>query len=338
MKSATSILIEFVYATWTMTGQMAPYLLFGFFAAGILSVWLKPSFVERHLGQPGLKQVLKAAAIGVPMPLCSCGVIPVTASLRRHGAGKGAAASFLASTPQTGVDSIAATWALMGWLFTVVRITAAFVTGIVAGLGVEKFDPDSAPPEQTDAENEKPGCCGGRRAHPVRRALSHGFLTLPRDIGTSLIVGLLISGAVSALVPEDFFAGKLGNSIWSLPLMAAVAIPVYVCSTGSIPVAFALIHAGISPGGALVFLIAGPATNAATISTMWNVMGKRSTLVYIASILACSLAAGWIMNRLPAPDLAAASAAHAMGRAAWFHHASAVALIAVLANALRLRR
>lgn len=308
-----NLVFNVIIAIWEVSQQMAPYLLLGFLAAGILSRVLNGARVERFLGGNGLKGSIKAALVGIPLPLCSCGVIPVTASLRKQGAGKGAAASFLTSTPQTGMDSILASYALMGWAFTIARVVAAFVTGVICGAIIDKEDSPETKIEAGDngcgstescceskTVDPEGDCCGDpTRLSPPMAALKHGFIDLPRDIGRSLVVGLILAGLITAFIPENFFRQSLGEGIVALLLITVVAVPLYVCSTGSIPFAFALMQAGISPGAALVFLITGPATNAVTISTVSRMLGKRATVKYLASLVLCAWALGWGFDQLP---------------------------------------
>ena len=268
------------------------------------------------------------------MPLCSCGVIPVAAALRRDGAGKGATTAFLASTPQTGVDSIFATWGMLGGLFALVRVVAAFVSGLVSGVLVDAFDKKEAAPDAAPVSprtDRKPGL---RAA--VREVLQYGFVTMPSDIGRSLLVGLAVAALISALIPADVLSGWIGGGALGFLLITLLAVPMYVCSTGSIPVALALIHVGLSPGAALVFLIAGPATNAATISTLWKIVGRRSVLLYLASIIGTAWLFGFLFNAVLADAVCEAVCEHAMA-SSWGGHLWALALLAVLANALRPR-
>lgn len=321
---------EVLVRTWDVLGEMAPYLLFGFAVAGFLAVAIRPGFVERHLGGRGWREIFKATLVGVPMPLCSCSVIPVTASLRRHGAGKGATVAFLASTPETGVDSIAATYGLLGGAFTLARVLAAFAIGLLAGGAVEALDPA---PAAGPAHPEDCPTCSARRGPRWLRALRHGFVDLPREIGGSLLAGLLIAGLLGALVPPQYFADRLGHHPAAFLMVLALAIPMYVCSTGSIPVAFALLQAGLSPGAALVFLIAGPATNAATIATLWKLMGRRTAVIYVAAIAAGALGAGWLFDQFPAAtQWAGPMACHAPGSGAG-RTLAATALLLVLIGA-----
>jgi uncharacterized membrane protein YraQ (UPF0718 family)/copper chaperone CopZ len=276
---------------------MAPYLLFGFLAAGALSVLVSPAFIERHLGGRGWVSVFKASAFGVPLPLCSCSVIPVATSLRRHGAGKGATTAFLISAPQTGVDSILVTFSLLGGVFAIFRPLAALVSGLIGGMLVESIDKEcvacSAPTPQTDGP---PKAKGGRGR--LVRALHYGFVTLPEDIGRSLLAGLAVAALISTLVPQDFFATALGGGVVGMLVMMLLGVPVYVCATASVPIAAALIAKGVSPGAALAFLMTGPATNAATIVTVWKIMGWRTGVAYLVTIMGTALGAGLTLDAI----------------------------------------
>jgi len=285
-------------AIWGTLCEMAPYLLFGFLVAGLLSVFVNPEIVERHLGGRGIWPVVKASFLGVPLPLCSCGVIPVAASLRRHGASRGATTAFLLSTPQTGVDSIVVTYSLMGGVFAILRPLAAFITGLVGGWLVDALadhengkDTDPSPP-CTEA------CCApvAAQSNKLVQVLRYGFVTLPRDIGKALMVGLFISGVIAAFVPDDFFAGVFGTGLVGMLIMMAVGIPLYVCATGSVPVAAAFMLKGVSPGAALVFLMTGPATNAATLTIIWKVLGKKTFVIYLLTLAVCALACGLLLD------------------------------------------
>jgi len=325
---------EFGRSVWSTLREMSPFLLFGFLVAGLLSVLVKPETVERHLGGRGFRQVFKAAIFGVPLPLCSCGVIPVAASLRRHGASAAATTSFLISTPQTGVDSIMVTLSLLGPVFAIFRPVVAFLSGILGGVLVNIFGYEKgAPPDEHSACTAE--CCSAVENHGggLLRAVEYGFIALPRDIHKALIVGILIAGAISAAIPDDFFAGVLGGGILSMLVMMAVGIPVYVCATASVPIAAALMMKGISPGAALVFLMTGPATNAATITTVWKIMGKRIAGIYLFTVAASALAAGLILDAV-----FRGSGSHSMAHAHWMlpgiaNTICAFALLAVLGYA-----
>lgn len=355
------IFLTFVAASWAVLGAMAPYLLLGFFVAGLLSVVVSPEWVERHLGGNGFGQVVKASLFGVPLPLCSCGVIPVAASLHRHGASKGATTAFLLSTPQTGVDSIAVTYGLLGPFLAVVRPVAAFVTGIFGGGLVQAFNGGTGMPLPDDVEDSQAGSCSSEccdddrpKQSKIVEALHYGLVVLPRDIGKALMFGVVISGLIAAFVAPQALESYLGGGVWPMLAAMAIGIPLYVCATASTPIALGLIHAGLSPGAALVFLISGPATNTAALTTLWKVLGRRSAVLYLVTVAIASLATGMAVDGLigtgvlPESALVPAAAAvrdasahsHHEGEAAagsLFETASAVALLLVLVNALRPR-
>jgi len=325
-----SIIVDF----WATVAEMSPYLLFGFFVAGILSVLVSQRLVERHLGGRGIWPLLKASLFGVPLPLCSCGVIPVSMSLHKHGASRGSTISFLLSTPQTGVDSIFVTLSLLGPVFAVFRPLAAFITGITGGALVELFtrsseDYSQVPPKCTDE------CCDtAGTGLKITRGLKYGFVTLPRDIGKAMLVGLVIAAVISALVPDGYFAEKLGTGIFAMVVMMFLGIRVYVCATASVPVAAALILKGLTPGAALVFLMTGPATNAASFITIWKILGKTTAITYLATVAGCALLGGILLDYIASGfDFEIAT------RPGWMlpqavKYVSAVVLLAVLAFAI----
>ncbi len=327
---AKTIVIGF----WSVLSEMSPYLLFGFLVAGLLSVCINASLVQRHLGGGGFWQVFKASLLGVPLPLCSCGVIPVSMSLYKHGASKGATISFLLSTPQTGVDSILVTYSLMGPIFAIFRPLAAFVTGLLGGTVVnmiENHQPTTA--EEKPSECTDSCCSNEKKQNWLVRSLKHGFITLPSDIGRAMLVGLIVAALISAAVPEDFFAGTsavAGGGIVAMLVMMVVGIPVYICSTASVPIAVALIAKGLNPGAALVFLMTGPATNAATLVTLAAQLGKRAAVIFLLTVVVSSLAGGIILDAIFAGDVSQITHAHGFMLPAWFKHLSAVGLLAVL--------
>ena len=296
MEYAAKIIVEL----WVTIEAMAPYLLLGFGIAGILSVLISPRQVEKHLGGSRFGSVIRASLFGVPLPLCSCSVIPVTASLRHHGAGRGATMAFLLSTPQTGVDSIMVTYALLGPVMAVFRPLAAFVSGIVGGVSVNLIpEKIASQPDPQSASTCGDDCSTATSGHQniILRILRHGFVTLPRDVGRSMLIGVAVAGAITAFVPDDFLAHYFGGGILSLLAMMLFGIPLYVCATASVPIAAALIMKGVSPGAALVFLMTGPATNAAGIAAVWKMMGRGAVFVYLATAAVSALICGMIFDR-----------------------------------------
>lgn len=327
---AYKIILEF----WAVLGEMAPYLLFGFIMAGFLSVFISPQAVERNLGGRGIWPVVKAALFGIPLPLCSCGVIPVAASLRSHGANRSSTTSFLLSTPQTGVDSILVTFSLLGPVFAVFRPLAALVTGLIGGSLVEVFDRDGKGEMPRPAQGDIGSSTGKEEHGKFYRAVQYGLVTLPQDIVKPLIVGLIVAAVIALALPDDFFAGLLGRGIWPMLAMMLAGIPIYVCATASVPVAAALMAKGISAGAALVFLMTGPATNAATITTIWKVLGKKTALIYLAAVAGCALVFGFILDYIFAYEGVPSTRQTHWMLPGYVNHISAVLLVAVLCYAL----
>ncbi len=335
---ATEIILE----SWLVLGQMAPYLLFGFLMAGALSVCISPELVERHLGGRGLGPVLKASLFGIPLPLCSCSVIPVSASIRRHGASRSATTAFLLSTPQTGVDSIAVTYAMLGPVFAVFRAVAALLTGLLGGGLVQVFDRDEPGGETDDASSQgcTEACCAeDPQQNILTRILHYGLVVLPRDIGLALLLGVAIAGAMAAFIEPGQWEAYVGGGIGSILLLMAVGVPFYVCATASVPIAAGLMHIGASPGAALAFLIAGPATNAATFTTIWKLLGRRSAALYMTTVavsaVACGLALNYLIPLFPAMQPELGSHAHHADESGWFANVAAVALLLVVAWSYR---
>lgn len=325
----TIFLTEF----WQTLAEMSPYLLFGFFAAGLLSVFLSPAAVERHLGGRGFWPIVKASLFGIPLPLCSCGVIPVSMSLYKHGAGRGPTISFLLSTPQTGVDSIFVTYSLLGPFFAIIRPVAALLTGLVGGGLVNLFDDKKGLHTEQEEKCTDDCCAKGKKARKWRRILRHGFVTLPTDIGRAMLGGLVIAAVISAWVPDDFFAVHLaaGSGIVAMLIMMVLGIPVYVCATASVPVAAALIEKGLSPGAALVFLMTGPATNAAALTTLWSILGKRTAILYLLTVAGCALGTGILVDFfLKGRDVTEMIHTHGWMIPGWLQTVSAVVLLGVL--------
>lgn len=304
--------------------MMAPYLLLGFLISGVLSVLLPVRWVKAHLSRPGKRSVLKSALFGVPLPLCSCGVIPVAAWMRRHGASKGAVGAFLLSTPQTGVDGFLVAMGLLGLGMAVYNMAAAFVSGIIVGLVLNVFH--DRPVAVTEPEEE----AAGRKPWPLR-VIRHGFVTIAGDIAVPLAFGIVASGVISGLVDPDQFSAY-GSGVWAKLAVIAIATPLYVCDIASLPVAASMLAAGLSPGTVVVFLIAGPATNAATYMTIGKILGKKEMFAYLACAVLLSMAMGFLLDFL-APLLPPIEAACLHGEAVSFWQIlAALGLTVVLVN------
>ena len=269
---------------WHICNSMSPYILLGFLLAGLLHEFVPADFFIRHLSGKNFRSVLLSALFGIPLPLCSCGVIPTAMGLRREGISKGATVSFLIATPQTGVDSIIATYSLMGLPFALLRPIIALATALFGGSLINWFDSESEtqsgnkPHKQ---EMESKGSFGKRMA----AALRYGMVDMIADIGKWLIIGLITAGIITTLVPAEWFSVFQDNSLLSMLAILMLSIPMYLCATGSIPIAVALMLKGLSPGCALVLLLAGPASNMASILVIKNVLGKRTLFIYLLSIV-----------------------------------------------------
>ena len=282
------ILIKYWNEISSLFLEMSQFLMLGFLISGLLYIFISKETIANNLGKPGALSVIKAAIFGVPMPLCSCGVIPVATSLYKRGASRGATISFLISTPQTGVDSIFITYSLLGLPFAIIRPLIALITGVIGGFLSEFLI--TKDDHSTYITNH---------THPsktLQDGLKYGFITLPKDISSALIKGILISGLISILVPQNFFIDYNLTGVLGMVLIGIASIPIYVCATASVPIAITLISKGLDPGSALVFLMAGPATNVATISVIMKSLGRKTIFLYIATIFSSSIFFGTLIN------------------------------------------
>jgi uncharacterized membrane protein YraQ (UPF0718 family)/copper chaperone CopZ len=296
MNYISNFISEFV----TILTEMAPYLLLGFVFAGLLHLLFPKKKVRKYMGQNNFRSILNASLLGVPLPLCSCGVIPTGISFYKHGASKASTVSFLISTPQTGVDSIFVTYSLLGLPFAIIRPIVAFVTGLFGGVITKRIDSSSADiqPEGVDNGDEMPKGLFPR----IKEMFRYSFIEFLQDISNWLIIGLLIAALISVFVPNDFFADKLPNNFVGMLVILVIAIPVYICATASVPVAAVLMLKGLSPGAALVLLMAGPATNAATITMIGKVLGKKSLIGYLGAIITGAMLSGLFIDYFLPPE------------------------------------
>ena len=320
-----------------MMAEMAPYLLFGFLVAGILYAFVPGKFYRNHLSRPGAWAVIKAALIGVPLPLCSCGVLPTAVSLRRNGASRGASTSFLIATPQTGIDSIAATYSLLGPAFAVIRPVAALVTAFFGGMLVNREDKacnNSCEMEVDTIDAPASDSVIGK----IRDALRYGFVDMIQNIGKWLIIGLVIAAAITVFVPDGFFTFFADYPLLSMIAVVIVAVPMYVCSTGSIPIALSLMLKGLSPGAAFVLLMAGPAANFASIIIVSKSLGKKAAAIYLGTIVVGAMAIGMCIDYLMPRDWftmpMVASHANCHLQVGLFPGICSVLLVVLLINAL----
>ena len=313
-----------------LVNEMSPYLLLGFLFAGVLRVLFPKKVITRYMGQRNFRSVLNASLLGVPMPLCSCGVLPTGIGFFKNGASRGSTISFLISTPQTGVDSILATYSLLGLPMAIIRPVVALVTGVFGGAMGNLADKNEG--------NTKPEVKSGEEEHDrsFRELFRYGFVELLQDISKWLIIGMLVAAFLSVLIPDDFFTKSISSEYLAMVLMLAASVPLYICATGSIPIAAVLLMKGLSPGAALVLLMAGPATNIATMAVIGNAMGRRSLWIYLTSIIGGALFFGilvneliprdWILESIPV-DIHGALHEHTTGWLQWISSAALVLLI-----------
>lgn len=285
------IVVNWLKESVSLWLEVSPYLFLGIIIAGLLHIFLGKEFISNHLGKGGISSVVKATIFGIPLPVCSCGVIPLASSLRKDGAHKSSVLSFLVSTPTTGVDSFLATYSLLGPLFAIFRPLGALIAGLVLGI-VDYFVEGK---KENLEKIPKHTHINTSHVFKFKEFLRFSFIDMPKDIGKWLIVGTLLGGAISSIIPKEVFSQHLNFPLDFL-IALVVGIPLYVCSTGSIPIAVALISKGFSPGAGLVFLIAGPATNAITLSFVRAKLGKKSFYLYLGSIIFVSIILGLIFN------------------------------------------
>ncbi|UPS44927.1 permease [Prevotella sp. E15-22] len=281
---------NFLLSLLNVVCEMAPYLLLGFFIAGVLHVFVPQRFYANYLSRKNKFSVLWAALLGVPLPLCSCGVIPTAIGLRNEKASKGAIASFLIATPQTGIDSILATFSLMGLGFAIIRPTAALITGVCGGLLVNRLV------SEDDIKDDVTTSCQVESGNRIWRVLKYAYYDMLRDIGLRLLIGLVVAALIQVAVPDEFFLSFGSQPLLQMLVILVIAVPMYICSTGSIPVAAALMMKGLSPGAALVMLMAGPAVNLASILVVHKSMGRCFTSVYLMTIVGFAVLFGVLLN------------------------------------------
>lgn len=330
--------MQFLNSLLFMLAEMAPYILLGFLVAGLIHAFIPRKSFARHLSGNGWRSVIKAAMVGVPLPLCSCGVLPTAVALRRGGASRAASSSFLIATPQTGVDSIAATWSLLGPAFAVIRPVAAMVTAIFGGVAVGRTERGETAAATCDfAADETAHLSVAAR---LKAALRYGFVDLVDSIGAWLVAGLIIAALITVFVPADFFAALGAHPLLAMLAVVIVAVPMYVCATGSIPIALSLMLKGLSPGTALVLLMAGPAANFASFALISREMGRRAALIYLASIVVGAIAFGLTIDcLLPAKwfavDAAAATSCHPASLSIFALACSALLTVLLAASLIR---
>jgi uncharacterized membrane protein YraQ (UPF0718 family) len=313
-------LYDALSSSWNLLNQSAVYMLFGLLIGGLLKEYLSPTYVANHLGSGRFSSVFKAALLGIPIPLCSCGVLPAAATLKKQGANNGAVTAFLISTPESGIDSISITWALLDPIMTVARPVAAFFSAVVAGLAENFFSFSPPKPQQKDREDAQQACAYGcdseRSEEQVHKAsaprksflknfpaklkagIQYAIFDIWEELAGWFMVGILLAGVITVLLPDAFISAYLGGGLSSMLLMLVIGIPLYICATASTPIAAAFLLKGVSPGAALVFLLVGPATNVTSLSVLVGLLGKRAVALYLTSIALVSVICGLILDAI----------------------------------------
>jgi len=303
-------IILFFEALLDLSNEMAIYILFGLFFAGVLHELVPESLVTKHLGKENIWSVIKSTIFGIPLPVCSCGVIPLATSIKKSGASKGATLSFLISTPITGVDSIMATYGIFGWIFTIYRAVTSMVIAMVAGILTNIFDKEEEKPKvafSLNPKEEEKSCCSSetsccastsKKEHFIVRVFTYAFGTLLKDIAKPLLWGLLLGALITIAIPTNLSEILVEYSWLSYLIVIIIAVPMYVCATASLPIAAGLMLSGVSAGAAFVFLSAGPATNTVTIGVVKKMLGTRSLYIYLGSIVIGSVIFGLALDYL----------------------------------------
>jgi len=305
-------ILLYLQALVDLSNAMAPYILFGLIFAGILHELVPDTLVKNHLGNSSILSVIKATLFGIPLPVCSCGVVPLATSIKKSGASNGSTLSFLIATPITGVDSILATYGMFGWAFTIYRLVTSMIIAIIAGILTNFYGEEETKKPQmsfsttaplhtpTEESCENGTCCStsgascdGKNACFLQSALVYAFGTLLKDIASPLLTGLLLGALITVAIPENLSAILLEYSWLSYIIVIIIAVPMYVCATASLPIAAGLVLAGVAPGAAFVFLSAGPATNTVTIGVVKKMLGTRTLYIYLGTIIIGSVLFGF---------------------------------------------
>jgi len=336
-----AIMMEYVNAFVSMLNGMSPYLLLGFLIAGVLHAFVPSTIYSRYLAGTGFRSVATAALFGIPLPLCSCGVLPTAVALRRSGASRAASTSFLIATPQTGVDSIAATYSMMGLPFAILRPVAALVTSLLGGLAVGHWERKGALDDVRDDANYEFSELPRGLWNKLLETVKYGFFDMMQSIGRWLLLGLVVATLITVLLPNDFFSTYARWPLLNMLIIVLVAVPMYVCATGSIPIAAALMLKGMSPGCALVLLMAGPAANLASMFVVNNAFGRKATVVYLLSIIGGAIGFGVLVDYWPGMQEVFVNAlpchvmhhGHGMG-ASWLNTVCSVFLLGMIIVAL----
>lgn len=294
-----------------LADAMSFYILFGLLIAGVLKQLIPDDFISSHLGANKISSVIKATIFGIPMPVCSCSVIPLAKSLQKEGASKGAVQSFLIATPITGADSIMATYSFFGWVFTLYRVITAIIIAIITGIlqnYVDKKDTvknfsTQEPSEDTSVTCCTTSCCSTTAKKQdskfsIKESFNYAYNVLFKDIYIGLFIGLIIGGIFTSLLPKELLRPLFEYEFLTYLAILIISLPLYVCATASLPIAAAFLLSGMSSGAVFVFLSAGPATNSITMGVVATMFGKRSLFIYVGVIAVLSIFFGYIFDNV----------------------------------------
>jgi uncharacterized membrane protein YraQ (UPF0718 family) len=310
------MLVEFFHNLLTLANAMSFYILIGLLIAGVLKQLIPENFISSHLGGSSTSSVIKATIFGIPIPVCSCSVIPLAKSLQKEGASRGSVQSFLISAPITGVDSIAATYSFFGIFFTIYRVITSIIIAITTGLIQNIFDSnkDNKPKSNIDLTPyvankninsfnfvQQKSCCSSKKqkkTFSTKEVFAYAYGTLFKDIALSLLIGLVIGALFTTILPKELLHGLTQYQFLTYIAVLIIAMPLYVCATASLPIAGAFILSGMSGGAAFIFLSAGPATNSVTMGVVKEMFGFKALLIYLGSISILSILFGYIFDNI----------------------------------------
>lgn len=293
--------------TWYYTKEASPWLLTGFLFAGLLKAFVPSEILLKYLGGRNIGSILRATLVGIPLPLCSCGVIPTGIGMYKQGASISSTLAFFIATPATTITAIMLSFGMIGSKFTLVWIIACFSIAVLIGILSLFFLKDKPKDLKKNIEKEHTfkiqkifNCknCQNIFGGKMKEVFRYGFIEMVGEIGVYIFIGLLAAGIISALIPPGFIGKNLGTGVLPLLIIVLIATPMYVCSTASIPLVASLIAKGMHPALGIAFLIAGPATNISPILAIGKVMGKKTALLYLISIIVFSILITFILEFL----------------------------------------
>ncbi len=349
-----SLTLEFVMNFLKLLDAMSLYVILGLGIAGVLKQVVPDNFVSSHLGKSSTSSVLKATIFGIPLPVCSCSVIPLAQSLRKEGASKGSVQSFLISAPITGVDSILATFSFFGLIFTAFRIISSLIIAIIVGLLQNFFEKEdnivdnvksstklktkvftiSKPDSLTKSENlvfssSNFSKKSKKKSFSLKEVFTYGYGVLFKDMAKSLLIGLLLGALFTTFMPQEYAKLLFDNQVLTYIVILLFAMPLYTCATASLPLAAALMLQGMSAGAVFIFLTAGPATSAVTMSVVYKMLGKKALIVYVSTIASLALVFGFAFDTFFS-DLNILNISHDMDETSFFSSLSSLLMLILI--------